>query len=56
MRALVVGGGGETHVILVLCTSMPDEKGGVQSNMTLVVVGPMNTQNVQQDPILFSIF
>ncbi len=44
----------ETHVTLVLC--MPDEKGGVQNNMTLVVVGPMNTQGVQQGQILFSIF
>ena len=43
----------ETHVTLVL--SMPDEKGGVQNNMTLVVVGQMNTQSVQQGPILFSI-
>ncbi len=43
----------ETLVTLVLC--MPDEKGGVQNNMTLVVVGPMNTQSVQQGPILFSI-
>lgn len=43
----------ETHVTLVL--SMPDEKGGVQNNMTLVVVGRMKTQSVQQGPILFSI-
>jgi hypothetical protein len=42
------------HVTLVLC--MPDEEGGEQDNMTPVVVGLMNTQSVQQDPILFSIF
>ena len=39
---------------LVLC--MLDEEGGVQDNMTLVVVGLMNTQSVQQGPILLSIF
>ena len=38
----------ETHVTLVL--SMPDEKGGVQNNMTLVVVGRgQSNRNPQVD-------
>ena len=44
----------DTHLPSVLC--MPDHEGGVQDNVTRGVVGPMNTQSVQQSPVLFIIF